>query len=418
MGNKNQIKKEYFILNEDGKISNINSDTSTITNKDFRILVDKEALGKSGMTGRDAPIYIKHMKKFGIEWEPMSDSGHMRYGPEGALMMGLISDYANKVVREVGFPIYNVLGTNMFNLAEKPVKQHAELFGDRLYQLEVDDKKIVLRYAACHQQFAMIKDWSISYKNLPFGAFEIADSYRLEQSGELLLGFRLRKMNMPDMHVFTADMEEAKKALIQVHKKIYDIMRSQGKEYVSLYNTTSMEFIQKEGQFLKELLDIEQKPALLSVYPPGKDYYWVLNIEYHIIDQMERPREIGTVQLDFGNAERFGIKYITNDGTEKRPIILHTALIGTIERFMYSLFDIALSKGEDKAVLPIWVSPIQVRICPITERNLATANKIANILEAINVRVEIDDRNKTLQHKILDAEKHWVPIIIPVSTLK
>jgi threonyl-tRNA synthetase len=407
-------KKTYYVLNIDYSITTIEK-VRDWQNKDFVTLVEKEALGKSGKITTEVPAYIRHMRKFGIEWEPMSDTGHMRYGPEGAIIIGLVYEYANQVVREIGVPVYNLLGTNMFRLSEKPVKQHADLFGDRLYQLSVDNEEFILRYAACHQQFAMIKDWTISYKSLPFGAFEIADSYRFEQPGELMLSFRTRRMNMPDLHIFVRDIEEAKRVFLDVHKKIYEIMHALDRDYVSLYNTTSFKFIQEEKEFMKALLEIEKKPVLVAVYPSGKDYYWILNVECHITDVLGRSREIGTVQIDIGNAKRFGIKYVDKDGTEKYPVILHIALIGTVERFVYTLFDSALRKGEERAALPTWVSPTQVRLIPITDRNVSRANAIADIFEANNVRVDIDDRSQTLRRKILDAEKHWIPYVIVIG---
>jgi threonyl-tRNA synthetase len=407
--------KIYYILNMDCSVTRAEEFSDGSNNKDFVTLLKKEALGNPGEIATETPAYLRHMRKFGIEWEPMSDNGHMRYGPEGAIIIGLIDDYASQVVREIGAPVYNVLGTNMFRLSEKPVKQHAELFGDRLYRLSVDNEDFILRYAACHQQFAMIKDWTISYKNLPFGAFEIADSYRYEQPGELMLSFRLRRMNMPDLHIFVRDIEEAKRVFLDVHKKIYEIIQSLDRDYVSLYNTTSFEFIQKEKEFLKELLQIEKKPVLVAVYPSDKDYYWVLNVEYHIIDTLGKAREIATVQIDTGNAQRFGIKYVDKDGTEKHPVILHIALIGTVERFLYTLFDSALRKGMEKAALPTWISPTQVRLIPITDRNVARANEMADTFEANNIRVDCDDRSQTVQRKILDAEKHWIPYKIVIG---
>jgi threonyl-tRNA synthetase len=128
-----------------------------------------------------------------------------------------------------------------------------------------------------------------------------------------------------------------------------------------------------------------------------------------------RPREIGTAQIDIGNAQRFGIKYIDKDGTENYPIILHIALVGTVERFVYTLFDSALSKGEEKATLPTWISPTQVRLIPIADRHVARANAIADFLEENNIRVDIDDRSQTLSRKVSEAEKHWIPYVIAIG---
>ena len=194
-------KKEYLILTENGKTFSPEDYGFEDSEESFRLLVEKEALGKE-LKGGGEPEYIRHMKKFGIDWETMSDVGHMHYGPQATLLFDLIAEYSKYVAESLGIPVYSVKGTNMFNLDLPPVREHAELFGDRLYQVDVEKKSFVMRYAACHQQFAIIKDWQISQRHLPFGAFEVADSYRLEQSGELLLGFRVRRMNMPDLHVF------------------------------------------------------------------------------------------------------------------------------------------------------------------------------------------------------------------------
>src|SRR5260370_17073763 len=97
------------------------------------------------------------------------------------------------VIRRIGIPILNVRGTNMFDVDVKPIKEHLQLFGSRAYELDVDERTFVLRYAACFQQFSMVKDWTLSYRTLPFRTFEISHIYHMEHSVELLLSFRLRQ---------------------------------------------------------------------------------------------------------------------------------------------------------------------------------------------------------------------------------
>ncbi|QQG39611.1 MAG: threonine--tRNA ligase [Candidatus Aenigmatarchaeota archaeon] len=403
------IKKEYFIMTEDGKTHDPGTYKYKQGEENFKILVDKEALGKEAPGGKE-PEYIKHVKRFGIDWESMSDSGHMRYGPLGAMILELASDYANAVVRSVGIPVYNVRGTNMFSLNERAIAEHAKLFGDRLYELEMEKKRFVLRYAACFQQFAIMKDWIISYKNIPLGAFEVADSYRFEQSGETLLCFRLRKFQMPDMHVLTSDMEEAKKWTLRIHDKIYGEIGKLGRDYYSLYNLTSKEYFEKNKEFFKEMVRREKKPVLLCFYPQGVNYYWMLNVEYHIVDSMQRPREIGTVQIDVGNAERFGITYTDASGAAKHPIILHTAIIGGLERYIYTIFDTALR--EKHPTLPLWLSPTQVRLCPVNDTYAKKCEALAEELEKKGVRADVDDRTESVQKKVRDAETDWIPLIV------
>ncbi len=373
----------------------------------FRALVEKEAFKKE-LVGGTEPRYLRYCRKFGVEWEPYSDLGHMRYGPEATLIFDLISDYSNALVDSLGVPVFRVRGTNLFNLAVPAVKEHADLFGGRLYHLKVEDKNFVLRYAACHQQFAMIKDWILSYRDLPFGAYEVADSYRLEQEGELLLCFRVRKLHMPDLHIFCRDLEEAQRHALTVHKKIYEEVRKLGRDYVSIYNTTESYF-QQHRDFFQQLLEVEGKPVLINFVP--ERYYWVINIEYNIIDELNRPREIGTFQIDVGNSRRFGITYTAEDGTNQYPIIIHTALIGTLERYLFTIFDsIAREEAASRPpMLPLWLSPTQVRIVPVSQGQLSLAEEILKRLEEAGVRVDLDDTNETLSKKIRRAETSWVP---------
>jgi threonyl-tRNA synthetase len=409
---KPALKKEYLILSSDGTTYEPGEYRYGPGEDGLRLLVEKEALGMESQA-RGEPEYIRHMKKFGFDWEAMSDSGHMRYSPEAAFIYESVAAYSADVADSLPLPVYRVRGTNMFNLDLPPVREHAELFGDRLYRVEVENRSYVLRYAACHQQFAILRHWLISYRNLPFGAFEIADSYRLEQSGELLLSYRVRRMNMPDSHVFCKDIEETENWFYRLHEKVYEEIGKLGRDYYSLYNLTSRDFFEDNKEWFKKLVQREGKSVLLCFYPPGINYYWVLNIEYHVIDAMNRPREIGTVQIDVGNARRFGITYVDAEGKDNYPMILHSALIGTIERYIYTVFDTALKMKHP--TLPLWMCPTQVRIIPVSQEFQDYANGLADVLEQVGVRVDVDDREMTVSNRVRGAETMWVPYIAIVG---
>lgn len=410
-----KVAKRFLVLTKEGKEFSAEEYVKNCEDDEFKILVEKEALGRERLGSGEEPEFISVVKRYNINWEGFSDRGHMKFGPEGNLLFELIAEYAEKIVRSMGIPVYSVRGTNMFDLDMKPVREHAELYGDRLYQLEVENKKFVMRYAACHQQFAMIKDWVISYRNLPFGAFEVADSYRLEQSGELLLCFRTRKMHMPDFHVICRDEEEALEWFYKIHEKIYEAMGELERNYELLINLTSEDFYTRNKDFLLKLAKTKNKNLLICFYPPGINYYWSINNEYHITDDLSRPREIGTVQIDFGNSKRFGIKYTDADGNEKYPFILHSAIIGTIERYLFTLFDTAvkMKKQGKPPMLPVWISPIQLRIIPVAERHLKFAEGLVEKIKG--VRVDIDDRSETVARRIRQAEEEWIPYIIVVG---
>lgn len=382
----------------------------------FQVMMRKEALREERVAA-EKPAYLRLCKKFGLEWEPMSDTGHMRYNPKGAMLFDLTADYATLVVNSIGLPVMQIRGTNMFDMSEPAVSEHAELFGDRLYTIKTRRRSFVMRYAACHQQFAMIKDWGMSYRQLPFGAFEIADSYRLEQSGETMLAFRVRRMNMPDLHVFCRDEEEAGNWFLHLHDRIMEEIRKLGRDYEILVNVSSKEAYEKEKDLILDLLQREKKEGLIHFYMSGKNFYWTVNIEYVIMDAMKREREIGTVQIDIGNAKRFGMSFTDKNGNKRFPIILHSAMIGTIERYLYTVLDAAVQMEENGKVghLPLWLTPEQVRFVPVSDGHVQRASELAGELRGVCVRVGVDDTAGSVSKRVRDAKTDWVGYVVVVG---
>ena len=404
------VKTEYVIMDQEGKLHSPEDFVFGPHDAEFKSLVEKEAL-KKGLTGGE-PHFLDYARRFGIEWESFADVGQMRFGPESNLIMDLLAEYAGQVIRRIGIPILNVKGTNMFDIAVKPIKEHLQLFGSRAYEVKVDERTFVLRYAACFQQFSMVKDWTLSYRTLPFGTFEVADSYRMEQSGELLLSFRLRKFLMPDLHIYLKSVAEAIRIGDKIHRTIYEEIRKLNREYVSLYNTTRSFFEANKDAFM-ELVKVEKKPILLNFVPEGL-YYWVLNVEYNIIDDLDRPREIGTFQIDVGNAKRFGISYADEKGEKQFPVIIHTAVIGGLERYLFTLLDSAvrLERQGRKPMLPVWIAPAQVRIIPVSQQFVKQGMELLGELEKAGIRADLDDRDDTMQSKVRDAELSWIPFSV------
>ncbi len=407
-----EVRKEYLVLTPSGEVF---SPGEFNYSKDYelRVLVEKEVYGRELEGGENR--VNDYCKKYGFEWESFSDYGHMRYGPHAAAIMEAVEEYSWIVARGLGIPILRVKGTNTFDLSLKPVYEHAKLFGDRLYSLDVDGRKYLLRYAACHQQFSMIKDWVISYRNLPLGVFEVADSYRLEQRGELNLCFRTRKFYMPDLHILTKDLEQAVEESFKVQAKIHEEAAKVGRRYVALYNVTE-DFFKEHFDYLVKFVEREKRPVLICLIPGGI-YYWVLNVEYHVIDNVGRPREIATFQIDVGNGERFGITYVDEGGRKRHPVIIHTALIGSIERYIYMVLDAAAKaeKSGETPHIPTWMSPIQVRVIPVSREVLDYAIDVARELAERGLRVDVDDRDESLGRKIRDAGREWIPYIAVVG---
>jgi threonyl-tRNA synthetase len=407
-------EESFIILTPDGKEHTPNEFKGGT--ECFRIMMEKEALKKEHPLSGEVK-YLRLCRKFGIQWESMSDVGHMCFTPSGALMMDLVGDYSFKIVNDLNLPVYTVKGTNMFSLDEGPVKEHAALFGDRLYMVPGEKRDFVMRYAACHQQFAMMRNWNISYKQLPYGAFEVADAYRLEQSGETMLCFRTRRMNMPDLHVICKDIPQSEDWFEKLDDRIYQEAEKLGRDYEMLANFSSKEAYRQHKDMMMSIIKHHNKPVLLHFYPEGINYYWTVNIEYHILDDLKRAREIGTVQIDVGNAHRFGITFTDEKGQKVFPVILHTAVIGTIERYIYTLLDTAvqMERGGKVGTLPLWVTPEQVRFLTVSDAHLPRAKELADKVQAAKIRVGLDDRGETVGKKVREAKQDWVSFVVVIG---
>ena len=163
-------------------------------------------------------------------------------------------------------------------------------------------------------------------------------------------------------------------------------------------------------------MKIINKPALIEVWS-GKFFYFVLKFEFNFVDVLEKASALSTVQIDVENAKRYDISFTDEKGRERYPIILHCSPSGAIERAMYALLEKAyLDKKRGKQPsLPLWLSPTQVRLVPVTERHLKSCLRFADTIEKSQVRVDIDDRDLTVAKKVRDAEREWVPYIVVVG---
>jgi threonyl-tRNA synthetase len=199
--------------------------------------------------------------------------------------------------------------------------------------------------------------------------------------------------------------------------RIYEEAIKIDRDYEMLVNFSSLEAYTRHKEMLMDILEKHNKPALLHFYPEGINYYWTVNIEYHILDDMKRAREIGTVQIDIGNADRFGITYNDDKGQKVHPIILHTAIIGTIERYIYTILDTAVQMETRGKIgtLPIWVNPEQVRFLTVSENHLPKAKALADIVQAASIRVGLDDRGETVGKKVREAKQDWVAYVVVVG---
>ena len=365
------------------------------------------------------PPHVELMKRLEIaDYEPSSDPGNMRFYPKGKLIKSLLEDYVRNSVADYG--AVEVETPIMYSALHPSLKDYIERFPARQYSMVGKGGKpdLFLRFAACFGQFLMSKDMSISYKNLPLKIFELASSFRKEKRGELVGLRRLRKFTMPDMHTLCRDMDEA---LVEFEKQYEFCMRVLAeigfspKNYeVALRFTKEFYEAEANKELITSLVRIAGKPVLIEQWDQ-RFFYFVLKFEFNFVDALGKASALSTVQIDVENAERYGITYTDADGAQKSPIILHCSPSGAIERCIYALLEKAYLDNEEGVMpmLPLWLSPTQLRIIPVAERHL---EYIEGILPALNgIRVDVDDRDETVSKKIRDAGREWIPYVAVVG---
>ncbi len=361
------------------------------------------------------PPHVELMRRLELaDYEPGSDSGNMRFYPKGRLMKSLIETYvldetAKKGAMEVETPL-------MYDMNHPTLKKYLDRFPARQYSIEADKKQLFLRFAACFGQFLMNHDMTISYRNLPLRMVELTRySFRKEQSGELVGLRRLRAFTMPDMHSLCRDMDEAVAQFNDQYNMCINVLSNIGiglDDYEVAIRFTR-DFYEENKDFIVGLVRTVNKPVLIELWDQ-RFFYFVLKFEFNYVDALDKASALSTVQIDVENAERYGIKYIDSTGAEKKPTILHCSPSGAIERCIYALLEKAHMNSEKGIVpmFPVWLSPTQVRIIPVTEKHQEYAEKIAGEL---NFRVDIDDREETVGKKIRDAGKEWIPYVAVVG---
>ncbi len=398
---------EYYLIDIDGKVQTI--EEANIKNQNLQALVDYEVYKKS--TAKRAP-HIELMKKLKIAaYEELSDPGHLRLKPKGTLIFDLLVDRALQIALELGA---NPIKTPIFyDLNFKSINEHAKLFGQRMYKVKSGKRTFTLRYAACFGQFSLLSDSTLSYRDLPLKIFELADSYRLEQRGELLGLTRLRKFHMPDMHILCSNIKEAKIEFEKICKRCLEEGHKFGWNYTSLYNVSENFINDPKGlNYIRSLVKMEGNQVLLYIVKSGM-YYWIINIEYNFVSQQGRIIESSTAQIDVGNAERFKISYVNKEGKERKPVIIHTAVIGSLERFMADLLEKASSLQTPS--LPTWICPVQMRIINVDSESLQFCIKLAESFNKNNIRADIDDRSESVAKRVANAEVEWIPYVAVVG---
>lgn len=393
------MKNKYLVINKNGKIY---EPKRYLKQKqcsyEMAICIKREVLGEK-WEAENASEYIKFANKLGFNWEENSKIGFLNYNYKADLIKRLVEGYARNLVMDLNFPVYEVKGSNFFDLKHPVVEAYAELFGNRLFQ----SNNMVMSYDASYPQFNLAAKLNIQERDLPFAHFSISDCYRYEQSGECMILFRGRRFFMPDIHPYFKNAKEAWLWYPKLENKLKESFKFAGKEYINIANVSSKENWKKYKEEIVKIAIRNKKEILVDIKGDKEEKYWIVDIDYGIIDKFEQFREIACIQIDLGNAKRLNIKYSSKDGEVMYPAIIHSAIPGGIERYIYMLID-------NYESFPIDFQPIQLRIIPVGEKFLKDALEL--LKKHNDIRIDIDDKAESVSKRIKRAHEEKIPNIL------
>ena len=412
---ESKIKSYWYIMTPEGEMQEVEKFNFS-KHPQLEVLTKYESAKKRSVD--EPPPHVRLMKKMAIaDYEPASDSGNMRFYPNGRLIKSLIERYVTENVSNYGG--LEVETPIMYDSHHPSLESYFNRFPARQYTINSDGKQLILRFAACFGQFLMANDFQLSYKNLPLKLYEMTRySFRREQSGELVGLRRLRAFTMPDCHAFCADMNQA----IEEFRIRFDLSRNvihglglEESDYELAIRFTE-EFYNQNKQLVLETVKKIGKPVLIEMWKE-KFFYFILKWEFNYIDNLGKASALSTDQIDVENGKRYNIEFFDEQNKPQYPIILHNSPSGAIERVIYALLEKAAKDAKEgrKPHLPLWLSPTQVRLIPIKPEFLKFCENLADKITESKIRVDIDDRNESIGKRIREAETEWIRYILVIG---
>jgi threonyl-tRNA synthetase len=415
---EDSLRSQWFVLKPDGNMIPLKEYKYLNNQSNLKSLISYEIEKRRAVD--EIPPHVKLMRKLAIaDYEPASDSGNMRFYPKGRLIKSLIEQYVTKMVCDYGG--IEIETPIMYDSKHPSLESYFNRFPARQYNIATDHgKHYFLRFAACFGQFLMAKDLLISYKNLPLRLYELTRySFRREKTGEVVGLKRLRAFSMPDCHAFCRNMEEAKSELLKRFDLSTTVLNDLG---ISTSSDIEMAIrftencFQENKDMIIELARKFDRPVLVELWKE-RFFYFILKWEFNFIDSQGKASALSTDQIDIENSKRYNITFVDEDGSKKYPVILHNSPSGAIERVIYALLEKAAksSKTGEKPTLPLWLSPTQMRLIPVTSNHTAYCKEIADTLSKKYIRVDLDDRDESVGKKIRDAEMEWINYIVVIG---
>lgn len=334
------------------------------------------------------------------------------YTQKGTILRNIIADYSRQLRKEIG---YSEVQTPQINKADLfKVSGHYDKYKDDMFEVHshYTDEEYYLKPMNCPQHTQIFASKMYSYKDMPVRIADFSMLYRDEKPGELSGLTRLRAFSQDDGHCFCR-VDQIKEEFSNILKIIEKAMKRYGMNYyirLSLRNENKKEAYlgdsevwEKSQEILEEII---KENKVEYVRAEGEAAFYGPKMDLMAKDSLGREWQLSTIQIDFNMPKRFNLEYTAEDGSKQTPVMIHSAIVGSPERFMGVLIE------HFTGAFPVWLAPVQAIILPVSEKHNEFAQKITDELTSKGVRTEIDLRNESVGRKIRDAEMQKTPFAI------
>ena len=293
---------------------------------------------------------------------------------------------------------------------------HATKFGEELFRVKGGDEEFYMKPMNCPHHMQIFSDNQFSYRDMPVRYFEPATVYRYEKAGQLSGLTRVRAITQDDGHLFcrVSQIGVEVSTIVSIIKSFYTTMGMMNGYRVSLSvrGDDQSKYLGENDVWEKAESTLEQAAKdneLNYEIVRGEAAFYGPKLDFMFKDAIGREWQLATIQCDFNLPERFELKFINEKGEEERPVVIHRAISGSLERFMGVMIE------HFAGAFPVWISPVQVTILPISEHQKEYAKSIFEKLQEIDIRVELDDSNESLGKRIRNAKMSKVPYVIVIG---
>jgi len=362
---------------------------------------------------RDHRRLGKELELFSIQDD--AGPGLIFWHPKGGRVRTLIEDWLRDELLKRGYDLVYTPHTMRRHLWE--TSGHTNFYRENLFgAMDVENDQYQLKPMNCPGHILIYQSRRRSYRELPLRFAELGTVYRYERSGVLHGLLRVRGFTQDDAHIFCMP-EQVEGEVEACVEFAFAVLRTFGFDRYEVdlslrdpahpehYAGTAEEWTLAEGA-LRNTLDRMKIPYQDM---PGEAVFYGPKIDIKLVDAIGRPWQLTTVQFDFNLPRRFGLEYVAPDGHPKTPVMVHRALLGSIERFFGVLIE------HYTGAFPVWLAPVQAVVLPISEKHAAYAREVEEALRAANIRVQLDARNEKLNARIRDAQLQKVPFMLVVG---